>query len=109
MPTLYKPKKKEAARPSKEKVANVYNKYRNLRKVYVMQHPLCQDCLNPDIINEDGSYGEKITPVAEVHHIVPILTGKTELERKNIGLDPNNLVGLCKFHHHLKHKKREQS
>ena len=41
--------------------------------------------------------------VDEVHHIKPILQGKTDEEKMELATDYDNLVGLCEFHHHLRH------
>ena len=108
MPTLNKPtqRKREYNKARKDKVAKVYNKYKHIRDIYIQQYPLCQDCLNPNIINANGTSGECITPVAEVHHITPILEGKDEAEMMALGLNFYNLIGLCSFHHHLRHNKK---
>lgn len=96
MPTINKVKKKR-----------VYNKHTNggklhakfatssLRESYIMEHPLCEMCL------EEG----KTTPVEEVHHKIPICTGKDELEQLTLAMDYNNLISLCKYHHYLIHHK----
>lgn len=59
-----------------------------------MQQPLCLLCLEDNII----------TPVDEIHHIKPILTGNSEDEQTYLLLDPNNVIGLCTKHHHYVHK-----
>ena len=62
--------------------------WHRIRARYVATHPLCEQCL------KEG----RITPVAEVHHIVPISKGGTHAE--------DNLMSLCqschnKIHHDL--------
>lgn len=54
------------------------SRWRKIRAAYVQAHPLCEDCLNA------GRY----TPVAEVHHILPLDHGGTH--------DESNLRSLCK-------------
>ncbi len=83
-----------------EKVQNkLYNKYerradvnirygrawRRVRQRYVSAHPLCERCL------VEG----KITPVDEVHHIIPVSQGGTN--------DESNLMSLCKSCHNKIH------
>lgn len=52
--------------------------WRTIRAAYVAEHPLCEDCQAND----------KLTPVAEVHHNVPLEHGGTH--------DHSNLRSLCK-------------
>lgn len=54
------------------------HRWRKMRNAYVAKHPLCEDCL------EQG----RTTPVAEVHHVLPLEHGGTH--------DETNLRGLCK-------------
>lgn len=99
MPRLVKlPKKKSERKPSKyrEDHVNVYNTktWVNLRKAYLMEHPLCEECLKQG----------KTTVATQVHHIKHILEGKDKWEQKEIGYDPNNLMALCEKCHRDKHK-----
>lgn len=94
MPTIVKPKKQHSYKPKEKNLRKCYNSYRNIRDAYIIEHPLCEMCL------EEG----KTTPVSEVHHKTPILTGKDDLEMLNLATDPDNLIGLCQYHHHLIHK-----
>ena len=62
--------------------------WHRIRARYAAAHPLCERCL------QEG----KLTPVEEVHHIVPISQGGTHEE--------TNLMSLCqschtKIHHEL--------
>lgn len=54
------------------------HRWRKIRAAYVEAHPLCEDCL------ARGRY----TPVAEVHHVIPLDHGGTH--------DESNLRSLCK-------------
>lgn len=56
-----------------------------IRAVYVSEHPLCEMCL------KDG----KVTPVEEVHHILPVSRGGTN--------DTENLMSLCRSCHNKIH------
>lgn len=53
-------------------------RWRRIRAAYISQHPLCEDC------QAQG----KITPVAEVHHVLPLEHGGSH--------DFSNLRSLCK-------------
>lgn len=62
--------------------------WKRIRDRYAAKHPLCERCL------EEG----RLTPVEEVHHIVPISKGGDHRE--------TNLMSLCqschtKIHHEL--------
>lgn len=65
----------------------VYNTrtWRELRLVFLAENPLCEICKNQ----------QKLTLAQEVHHKIPIGTGKTIAEKKIIGFDYNNLQALC--------------
>lgn len=75
-----------------ERSADVNKKYgrawKRIRDHYAAVHPLCEMCL------KEG----RLTPVEEVHHIVPISQGGTHAR--------DNLMSLCrschtKIHHDL--------
>ena len=55
--------------------------WRKIRAVYLMAHPLCEDCLLA------GRY----TSASEVHHMTPLSKGGTN--------DMGNLRSLCKICH----------
>ena len=62
--------------------------WRQIRDRYITAHPLCEMCL------KEG----RLTPVEEVHHIVPVSCGGTN--------EFSNLMSLCqschtKLHHDL--------
>ena len=65
---------------------------------------LCEDCLDPNTVNEDGTYGEKLTPASDVHHLMSFAEkGLSEAERQRRFCDMGNLVCLCRWHHLLRH------
>ena len=75
-----------------ERSADVNRKYgrawKRIRDRYAAEHPLCEMCL------KEG----RLTPVQEVHHILPVSKGGT--------LARDNLMSLCqschtKIHHDL--------
>lgn len=74
----------------------VYNtrKWRQIRLNYLMENPLCKRCFKES----------KINSAVEVHHIIPISTVNTLLEKRTLGYDWNNLEGLCEEHHKQAHK-----
>lgn len=101
MPTLNKLKKpKELSYKLHGKSKDIYKLYntqtwRRLREGYLMEHPLCENCLLVD----------KITPAKEVHHIKPISRGVDEYEMRCLAYDPNNLRALCEECHDEEHRK----
>ena len=108
MPTIFKPKKKKSTpslqRKQRQKFYNrkEWSKLRDWKMVDTCG--LCEDCLNPDIINEDGTFEKKITPADAVHHIKPFgIHGLSDMEREERFNDPSNLLAVCVFHHLLRH------
>lgn len=59
--------------------------WKRVRDRYVKTHPLCEMCL------KEG----KLTPVEEVHHIIPVNRGGTN--------DESNLMSLCRSCHNKIH------
>lgn len=59
--------------------------WKRIRDRYVAKHPLCERCL------KEG----RMTPVEEVHHILPINRGGTH--------DESNLMSLCRSCHNKVH------
>lgn len=103
MPTINKGKKvNNYVRHDKAK--DIYNKiyntsrWRKLRQAYLMQHPLCELC------EKDG----KVKEAVEVHHITPISNAESELQMKDLGFNPDNLMALCEFHHHQLHNQMKK-
>ena len=80
----------------------LYNntKWRKLRDVYMMEHPLCQRCL------EKG-----ITKVAEdCHHKKsPFRNGLSMIERYELLLDYDNLEALCRDCHNDEHRNKRHN
>lgn len=68
--------------------------WRNLRDYFITNHPLCQDC----------ALKGRSVPAEEIHHVVPFLLGKNEMEKWRLLLDMNNLVSLCKECHIERHR-----
>lgn len=100
MPTINKPTKRRndyKKHGDNAIVARIYNSQNwvKLRNAYLMQHPLCEECLAKGIV----------TKAEEVHHIKPILTGNNELEMQTLAYDGNNLKSLCSKCHHELHNK----
>ena len=57
------------------------SEWQKIRAAYIRRHPLCEECLK---------HG-RLTPVQEVHHVVPLADGGTN--------DFDNLMSLCKSCH----------
>lgn len=72
-----------------ERAPDVHKKYgrawTRIRSRYAMEHPLCERCLEE----------EQLTPVEEVHHILPVSKGGTH--------DRSNLMSLCQSCHNKIH------
>ena len=72
-----------------ERSPNMNRKYgrawKRIRDRYVKAHPLCELCL------KEG----RMTPVYEVHHIVPVLRGGRHID--------SNLMSLCRSCHNKIH------
>lgn len=95
MPTLNKPKKKQHIfLPYKHnnQSAEFYNtiQWKNLRSYYLRLNPLCECCRD---------HYDRVTPATEVHHKIPFLRGKTDLERLDLLLDEDNLLSVCRKCH----------
>jgi hypothetical protein len=99
-------KKKKDNSDRKKQRMKMYNDayYRQVRDNYMRNHPLCEDCMNMQIENEDGSKKEKITPSIDLHHLQsPFAYGLNENERYARLIDESNFIALCKFHHMMRH------
>lgn len=92
------------ARRERQKYYNT-STWHELRKLKLEEQcGLCQDCLDPNTVNEDGSYGEKITEATDVHHLMSFAEkGLSEEERQRRFTDIDNLVALCRYHHLKRH------
>lgn len=111
MPTINRPKKTNYNGERKKQRAKYYGltQWKNLRQWYMMEHPLCEECLNEKIKNEDGTIEEKITPAVDVHHIISPFKFDDDLTIKQYLLDGDNLMSLCKWHHAQKHIRKSLS
>lgn len=102
MPTINRPKKKTSVKREKALTIyrNVYNTslWRSLRSAYLMEHPLCEMCL------QDG----KTTVATDVHHITEISNGNTVEEMQQIGFDYTNLMALCEDCHTRLHAEKHR-
>lgn len=99
------PKKKKKSGHKRLDISKAYNEYRPVRMAYLAQHPLCEDCMNSEIVNENGRCEMKIKRGEEVHHIRPLTTAKTQSEMFKLATDINNLKTLCHWHHLYEHGK----
>lgn len=80
----------------------MYNttQWRNLRKIYLMEHPLCEECLKHNIVNAEN---------LSVHHLKsPFDPNISEMERYSRLLDYGNLQTLCRECHGLEHANRQK-
>ena len=112
MAWINKPQRKIKDNSERKKLRmKLYNDayYRSVRDQYMMSHPLCEDCMNMQIENEDGTTKEKITAAVDLHHInSPFAYGLNENERYARLIDESNLIALCKFHHSQRHAPKGQ-
>lgn len=102
MPTINKKPvlliKKPSNRQNRMKLYNC-QQWRDLRKLYKQAHPLCEDCLERDII----------TPMSDCHHIrSPFESNISEVESWSRLLDWNNLRALCKECHQRRHEEEKK-
>lgn len=74
------------------KLINSY-KWQLLRRKKFLANPLCEEC---------AAHG-RVTPTEEVHHIVPVESGKDEAEMRRLAYDYDNLRSLCKACHAAEH------
>ena len=74
--------------------------WKNLRKIYLQSHPLCEKCLENDIIT-----GEHLS----VHHILsPFDPNISEMERWQRLLEYGNLTTLCEECHGKLHAEEQK-
>ena len=89
------PKKKRKSGRKRLDIAKAYNQYRPVRMAYLAQHPLCEDCINPEVVNENGKAEMKIKRGEEVHHIRPLTTAKDESQMFKLATDMNVIGIIC--------------
>lgn len=86
----------------KEKLrVRLYNnkKWKKLRLGYLIYHPLCEKCLEKNIVKS----------AEDVHHInSPFDDNLSDSERLGRLLDPNNLMALCKECHGNLHRQKQK-
>ena len=70
------------------------SRWKKARSMVLSRDKICQDCIARGIV----------TPIAEVHHIVPLESIKSVSEFYRMAFDLHNLIGLCKDCHHLRHQ-----
>ena len=75
-----------------QKLINSY-RWQLLRKKKFIANPLCEEC------RKQG----RVVPTEEVHHIIPVESGKDEAEMTKLAYDYNNLQSLCKACHAAAH------
>lgn len=79
--------------PRYQKLLNS-KRWKELRRQYLQAHPLCERC-------EAEGY---VRSAVDLHHVVPVETGKTQQEMERLAFDVNNLRALCIPCHIATHK-----
>lgn len=92
--------KKGSSKASYKEWSKYYNhkSWKDLRNLYLSQHPLCEECERHD----------RIVPAEEVHHKVFISYDSDENNRLKRLLNYDNLKSLCKTCHKAIHKKADK-
>ena len=73
-------------------------RWKEVRKAYFQEHPLCERCL------KEG----RITPAHDIHHrLSPFVKGLTPEEKDRRAFDWSNLMALCVDCHIKEHHKDE--
>ena len=96
MPTINKPKKKQKNLTVNEQIRrDIYRskQWKKIRLAKLMQNPLCEICLQNNII----------TSAVDVHHIQSFVNIFDPLRRKEIAYNFDNLQSLCKVCHQKIH------
>ena len=101
MPTIFKYEKKKRSYQNKKNNDNhnlVYNtrQWKILRLNYLKNSPYCTLCFQ----------NNKLELAVDVHHIKPFAHITDNQEKLKLAFDYNNLMGLCKECHKLKHSKK---
>ena len=79
--------------PRYQKLLNS-KRWKELRRQYLQAHPLCERC-------EAEGY---VRSAVDLHHLVPVETGKTQQEMERLAFDIHNLRALCIPCHIATHK-----
>ena len=103
MPTINRLKKKERTSDKSNLRKKLYSDrlYQKVRKLYFMEHPLCEECL------KEG----KTVQARDVHHKKsPFNDNLSMVERYFLLRNPSNFISLCrdchqKAHNNIKKKK----
>jgi len=84
---LKKSKRPRIPTQAKKLYQDIYQnkRWKALRRWKVRHSPLCERCLALDII----------TPVQEVHHIIPWQTGRDAEHQERLAFDPDNVMSVC--------------
>lgn len=96
MAYINRPKKKTAYRKGRRKSgSDIYNTrlWMQLRECKRRTSPLCEVCLAAG----------RLTPGAQVHHIVSFNEADDRAERERLGYDPDNVVTVCEQCHRELH------
>ena len=96
MPTINRLKKKERTSDKSNLRKKLYSDrlYQKVRKLYFMEHPLCEECLK-----------EGLTVQArDVHHKQsPFNDNLSMVERYSLLRNPSNFISLCRDCHQKAH------
>ena len=87
--------------PRYQKLLNS-KQWRELRRWYMQQHPLCERCIEEG--EAAGIKGGYIRSAVDCHHVVPVESSKTVQEMEELCFNPNNLRALCVQCHVKTHK-----
>lgn len=103
MPTINKKQIRSQGRASEldNKVRrSIYNseRWRRLRHLHLLQHPLCAECLRNGIVRQ----------ATDVHHVRSFMSGLTPEHRRVLAYDAKNLESLCKTCHQAEHHVRHR-
>ena len=88
-------------RPEYQRLLNS-KRWRDLRRWYLQQHPLCERCIEEG--EAAGIKGGYIRSAIDVHHVVPVESAKTLQEMENLTFNPHNLRALCIECHQKTHR-----
>ena len=72
------------------------NKWQKLRILKLQNNPLCELCLEKDIISA----------TEQIHHVQPFMNGTSIQQIKYLGFDYNNLQALCENCHQNIHSNK---
>ena len=75
-----------------KRLINSY-RWQLLRRKQIIKQPLCEDCLKKG----------RVTVAEEVHHAIPVESGKDFAEMQRLAYDFSNLVSLCRECHYFRH------